>query len=216
MPSRPPLYSKAASARAWWPPVFVRLEECRLIGLCGLSGLLAIEGDDISPRIAASVNLDCSKAWHSEFTICRYSALVLNAWLRSASRSRSWPWWREIRNVPGRIGCRFAIAVVVVDKFLDNQAASWIDANRYVVRDDARRFETWDSNVAGRIGLGVAVDYALVQGIDAIASRVIGLAALMRAALARITGITVHDQGAEQCGIVTFSSVRGLSCTDSA
>ena len=54
---------------------------------------------------------------------------------------------------------------------LDLHAATWTAPDRYEIRDDARRFEMWESDVAARIGLGVAVDHALGWGIDAIAER---------------------------------------------
>jgi cysteine desulfurase / selenocysteine lyase len=89
--------------------------------------------------------------------------------------------------------------------FLDLLAATWTAADQFEVRPDARRFETWESSLACRIGLGVAVDYALRLGLDAIRERVTGLADDLRRRLLAIPGVTVHDRGERRCGIVAFS-----------
>ena len=89
--------------------------------------------------------------------------------------------------------------------FLDLHSAQWVDFENFVIRPDARRFENWESYVAGRAGLAVAVEYALEWGLEAIYARVQALAGELRQKLATIPGLSLHDQGVEQCGIVSFA-----------
>jgi selenocysteine lyase/cysteine desulfurase len=89
--------------------------------------------------------------------------------------------------------------------FLDLHAASLTAEGSYEMRPDARRFENWESPVAGRIGLAAAVNYALDLGLVAIAERNRHLADRLRETLAAIPGVTVRDPGRERCAIVTFT-----------
>ncbi len=88
---------------------------------------------------------------------------------------------------------------------LDLHAAEWTGRHRYRVRPDSRRFETWEGNVAAKLGLGAAIDYARRQRIDAIAYWVGTLADRLRDRLDDVSGVTVRDLGAERCGIVSFT-----------
>ena len=72
------------------------------------------------------------------------------------------------------------------------------------MRPDARRFETWESNVAAKLGFGAAVDYALGWRLEAIEERVQQLAGWARERLARIPGVRLHDRESRLCGIVTL------------
>lgn len=89
--------------------------------------------------------------------------------------------------------------------FLDLHAAELDDAGGYRLAPGALRFENWESFVAGRVGLRSAVRYALAIGLQPIQERTFALAGELRAALARIPGVTVRDLGREKCGIVTFT-----------
>jgi len=94
--------------------------------------------------------------------------------------------------------------------FLDMHAAKWVDRDRYEIVSDARRFENWEMYYAGKVGFGVAIDYALEWGVDKTWARVKALGEQLRDRLRSIGFIAVQDLGAERCGIVTFN-IPGLA-----
>lgn len=89
--------------------------------------------------------------------------------------------------------------------FLDLHAASLLTPDTIKVRADARRFENWECNVAAKLGLGAAVDYALVQGIEPMWQRIQQVAGYLRSQLADAPGVMPQDLGSIKSGIVTFT-----------
>lgn len=85
---------------------------------------------------------------------------------------------------------------------IDLHGATWVAADRYELRPDARRYETWEFNHAAVLGLGVAVDEALGWGLAAIEERAVELGASLRSKLAD-SGFETHDIGRRLCAIVT-------------
>jgi cysteine desulfurase/selenocysteine lyase len=105
------------------------------------------------------------------------------------------------------------LAAELEPPMLDLHAAHLTGPDSFEIRRDTRRFESWECDVAARIGLGVAVDYAVGWGLGAIGSRITALAAALRLRLAEVPGVIVRDRGAQLGAIVTFT-VDGLAAGD--
>jgi cysteine desulfurase / selenocysteine lyase len=88
---------------------------------------------------------------------------------------------------------------------IDLHSSVWTTASSYELAAGAKRFENWESNYAGLIGLGEAVRYAIAVGPDVIEARNLVLAQRLRDGLRSIDAMTVHDKGQRQCAIVTCS-----------
>lgn len=88
---------------------------------------------------------------------------------------------------------------------IDHFAAPWVSRDHYQLREDARRFETWENNYAARLGLGAAVDYALAIGLGPIERRCRLLAERLRSGLASVRGVTIRDLGRAPSAIVSFT-----------
>jgi cysteine desulfurase / selenocysteine lyase len=88
---------------------------------------------------------------------------------------------------------------------VDVRGADWLARDRYELKADGRRFETWEQNFAGKLGLTAAIEYALGLDVERTWARIERLADALRARLETIGGVTLHDRGQTRCGIVTFT-----------
>lgn len=113
-------------------------------------------------------------------------------------------WLRGPRGT-GFLVVRQAIAHRLRPRLIDHLAAPWTGPNTYRLRTDARAFELFEYDVAARLGLITAAEYAMRLGIDDIAARIAVLADRARTGLAALPGVDVRDVGRQHCGIVTFT-----------
>ncbi|MBW8803364.1 MAG: aminotransferase class V-fold PLP-dependent enzyme [Catenulisporales bacterium] len=113
-------------------------------------------------------------------------------------------WLRGPRGT-GLLVVRDRAAAVLAPRYADLQGATWTGADTYELRSDARVYELWEHNVAARLGLIAAARYLLDLGQEAVEEAVTQRAACLRAGLAELPGVTVHDVGARKAGLVTFS-----------
>jgi cysteine desulfurase/selenocysteine lyase len=113
----------------------------------------------------------------------------------------------------GFLYIRRALMLELEPPMLDHFAAPWTSTDGYTLRRDARRFETWENSYANRLGLGIAADYALKVGLDAIQMRCLALANRLRAGLGALGNVALHDLGSDQSAIVSFS-VKNYSVSD--
>jgi selenocysteine lyase/cysteine desulfurase len=96
---------------------------------------------------------------------------------------------------------------------LDLHAAELKPDGSYAIRPDARRFENWETYYAGKVGLGVAVEYALEVGVDAGWQRIQELSSRLRSRLGDVASVTLADRGVVLGAIVTFD-VAGSAADD--
>lgn len=76
-------------------------------------------------------------------------------------------------------------------------------------RADARRYETGEFSVAGRVGLSAALRTATTLGAEAIAGQLAVTASLIRNRVSALSGASVVEQGSDLAGFVTLT-IAGL------
>ncbi|MEA3536690.1 aminotransferase class V-fold PLP-dependent enzyme [Rhizobium sp. CC-YZS058] len=113
----------------------------------------------------------------------------------------------------GFLYMRRALLQSLEPAMIDHFAAPWVAPDRYALRPDARRFETWENNYAARLGLGVAIDLALSLGLESIEARCRQLSTRLREGLRAVNAVDVRDLGPRCASIVTFTH-RSISADD--
>ncbi|MFI5932258.1 N-methyl-L-tryptophan oxidase [Actinoplanes sp. NPDC051494] len=86
----------------------------------------------------------------------------------------------------------------------DVRGARWHADGAIELDAGARRYETWETSHALRLGLGVALDEALALGVPAIHDYIGSLAGHLRSVLGGLPGVRLTDPPASTGGIVTF------------
>ena len=105
----------------------------------------------------------------------------------------------------GFIYARTGIVKDIVPTLVDLQSADWTGEREYEFWPDARRFESWEFDCAGRMGLGAAARYAVTFDQSAAWEHTKELGRHLRSTLSEVSSVTVHERGAELSGTATFS-----------
>ena len=115
----------------------------------------------------------------------------------------------------GFLFVRYEIANVLEPSHIDHAAAPvkqvisnedslvGLDGEQQYQRG-ARRFEFWESNIATRLGLGLAVDHALSIGMVTIERQCRQRGRRLIEELNAVDGVEIHHANSSDCGIVTF------------
>jgi cysteine desulfurase / selenocysteine lyase len=101
------------------------------------------------------------------------------------------------------------VAEELVERFqppgIDGTSTDWHVTSGLTVHPGMGRFEEYEVSYAAMVGLAAAASQAVELGMNSIEQRVLGLATHLRTGLASISGVTMHDNAEQTCGIVTFS-----------
>lgn len=95
----------------------------------------------------------------------------------------------------------------------DVRGAKWTGMTDWELTPSARRFETWESSVAARLGLGVALREAIERGPTETESWLLERALLLRRSLSLISGVSVVDPEGSTSALVTFV-IDGVSASE--
>jgi selenocysteine lyase/cysteine desulfurase len=92
----------------------------------------------------------------------------------------------------------------------DVRGSVWTSAEEWTMEGTARQLETWESSVAARLGLGVALREAVERGSASTQRFLVEYGTRLREGLAAIDGVSVTDPPSSPSGLVTFT-VAGVA-----
>ena len=92
--------------------------------------------------------------------------------------------------------------------WLEQHSVELLSSEDYRLRVDARRYENFEVNYAGRVALGRAMEYANNLGLANIEQRIMALSAYCREQLATVPSVALMDHGLRRGGILTLSFDR--------
>ncbi|KXP08349.1 aminotransferase class V [Tsukamurella pulmonis] len=118
-------------------------------------------------------------------------------------------WLRGPRGT-GFLHVREELLSTLEPRSLDLHSAQWTSTDTYELAQDARRFETWECDVAARLGLGHAVRYLLDLGPEQVFAELSRRAAAIREALAELPGVTVRDPDDGPVGAIVTLTIDGV------
>ena len=88
---------------------------------------------------------------------------------------------------------------------LSNQAAAWVERERYELRDDARRYEDWERSVGNQLGFGAAIEYLRALGTERAFATTQMRAAELREKLYSLKNVTGTCPADASAAIITFN-----------
>ena len=100
------------------------------------------------------------------------------------------------------------LATDMVPLIFDMQGASWTGIDDYQLAPTAKRFEFWESSIAGKLGLAAALRYINEIGITEIELYNQQLMKMFRSDMEQVPGLQLHDKGSRLSNILTFTSTK--------
>jgi cysteine desulfurase/selenocysteine lyase len=98
-----------------------------------------------------------------------------------------------------------ALSQLTAPPLMDLAGVVWPADGEPSPRDDARRFESFEFSVAGRLGFGAALGELLDAGPAAVTATIDERVRLLRSALAACDGVTVHEPADSDAAFLTFT-----------